>query len=201
MVLIHNRHGIYPVTKQVRDDPWLLDFMQPYIAETGDWYTCILPGFRCDFFSVPRAAWWFQPPNSGPGTAAAGVHDLWYACHWPDSSGASRKLADQWGMLEIFRDYGVAEWRAQIMYSAVRAGGGRAWRRKTDKSIEHNRLFGKFVPRGDHERLETIMHRGRAMAELMHILWKSWDKDKIDLLRRELKAVAAGHVDKALVNV
>ena len=201
MVLIHNRHGIYPATKLVREDPWLVDYMQPFLAETGDWITCLLPGFRCDHFSVPRPAWWFQPPNSGPGTAGAGIHDAWYACQWPDSSKASRKLADQWAFLEILRDYGVAEWRAQTMYKAVRIGSGPAWRRKTDEGIEHNRRFVKFVLRGDEERLETIMHRGRAMAELMHELWKSWEQGKIDLLRRELKAVAAGHVDNALINV
>jgi len=102
-------------------------------------------GFDTDFASVPRMFWSTFPPY-GRHTKAAVLHDYLYACQplvGPRTDGAvepdvrqlrriTRKEAD--GLFRrVMKELGVSMWRRNIMYRAVRFGGGRVWRRAARK--------------------------------------------------------------------
>lgn len=102
------------------DGNWLLvrDFL---CAVNGLWMT-IPAGFRTDLASVPRIFWAFFPPF-GRWDEAAVLHDYMYRV----GGSLSREDADACfhaGMLEC----GVPEWRAYIMWAAVRLFGGSSYK-------------------------------------------------------------------------
>lgn len=84
-------------------------------------------GFETDFASIPWGLWNLFPPL-GKWARPAIVHDFLY-----DRGGVlpsktySRKEADM-----IFREamsvVGVPAWRREVMFAAVRVGGGRGWK-------------------------------------------------------------------------
>jgi len=101
-------------------------------------------GFRWDGASVPRFLWWLGFWPDGKHRAAALVHDFIYIykgklpaeyfkaqyeghTFHPQYGSFSRKDCDRL-FRKMMRDGGVAEWRVQIMFYAVRWFGGFYWK-------------------------------------------------------------------------
>ena len=88
-------------------------------------------GFITDFASVPRwpVAYWL---TGNTAHRAAVIHDWLYDHGAPSLEGPpwliTRKQADLI-FLNAMKDSGVPGWRRWTMYTAVRAAGGRPWRR------------------------------------------------------------------------
>lgn len=88
-------------------------------------------GFEFDGASVPRVMWWLFPPF-GRYREAAAIHDYLYVEQKIRGEFISRDLADLnllWGM----EDLGVAWWKRQMIYRAVRLGGWVSYNQHTKK--------------------------------------------------------------------
>ena len=101
---------------------WVL--LEPYVRETLIGTVTVPAGFRTDLASVPWTVVWRKMYDKfGRWTGAAVVHDWFYRTQ-PD--GVTREQADR-----VFRDLmrrdGVPYGIVDIMYSAVRRHGWRAW--------------------------------------------------------------------------
>lgn len=95
------------------------------VGEEGSGETIHVPkGFVTDFASIPRLFWRLEPPLGRSGKAAV-VHDYLYATRGLDGR-YDRARCD-----EIFREamgvLGVPMIKRNIMWAAVRAGGGKGW--------------------------------------------------------------------------
>ena len=113
--------------------PWVLESECIYITEVEQarsvyWMGVIVipKGYRTDLASVPRipGIYWRV---GGKAVLPAIVHDWLYECGHPD---LTRKAADD-VFLEAMADEADPPWWStrQIMYRAVRLGGGAAWSR------------------------------------------------------------------------
>lgn len=92
-------------------------------AENSEDYIDVPAGFKTDFASVPRPFWSILPPD-GDYTQAAVLHDFLYR-----SKQRTREQSDE-VFLEAMQVLGVDEWKAQIMFLAVRTFGQIAWDNK-----------------------------------------------------------------------
>jgi hypothetical protein len=110
----------------------------------------VIPGgFQFDLASIPRALWSVIAPFE-LSIAAPVVHDWGYEhagaipVGMPSSSGTyptdvfTRAEVDAF-FLDIMRQEGVAWWRRQAAYRAVRLFGGRAWRTQPTPLTTHIR--------------------------------------------------------------
>lgn len=77
-------------------------------------------GFVTDFASIPRPLWW-RYPKSGKWNKAAVLHDYLYA-----TNGVTRAQADAL-FREALKVCDVNWWTRHVFYTAVRAGGWKAW--------------------------------------------------------------------------
>jgi len=105
---------------------WLVASPLSYdVGAEGSGETITVPaGTITDLASVPRPLWSLAPPD-GPWLKAAVIHDFLYATK--GMGGAySRAQADG-----IFREamgvLGVPGWQRQVLWAAVRIGGGGGW--------------------------------------------------------------------------
>jgi len=103
-------------------------------AESGE--TIVVPaGFLTDFASIPWGLWNLFPPL-GPWARPAIIHDFLYAtrgdgwafqrCWITRERPYARAEADAI-FREAMRVVGVDAWRREVMYRAVRLGGGGGW--------------------------------------------------------------------------
>lgn len=92
-------------------------------------------GFLTDFASIPRVFWRVIGPPTGFGSPygkAAVLHDFLYQC----PGRRTRKDCDD-VFLDAMEMSGVGRVRRTVIYLAVRAGGGAAWRNHRQKdSVE-----------------------------------------------------------------
>ncbi len=102
---------------------WDLEGNFRYITLAG--VTILVPkGFVTDLASVPRFAAGIIPPD-GPWVMAAIIHDYLYATQ--GLAGVfTRSQADDI-FREAMKDLGVNKVRRNVIYAAVRVGGGRGW--------------------------------------------------------------------------
>ena len=86
--------------------------------------------FRTDFASIPRPLWWFAPPI-GRYAAAAVCHDkLYHDAEW------CREDADKC-FYDLMLKLGVKQWKAWLMYQAVRKFGWMHYKPTEDKETTH----------------------------------------------------------------
>lgn len=78
-------------------------------------------GFQTDFASIPRLLWAFLPRWGKYGNAAV-IHDWLYWYQPRDRREADRIFLEGMEVLE------VSAWKRNVIYYAVRAFGGIAWR-------------------------------------------------------------------------
>ena len=84
--------------------------------------TYIIPsGFLTDFTSIPRAFRWLFSVVGAPHQVAAVAHDYMYS-----TAACTRAYADM-VFLDACKAMGVSNWKAQVMYRALRVGGWPAW--------------------------------------------------------------------------
>lgn len=87
-------------------------------------------GFRTDFASIPRWAWWLIGHPAGEYAQAAVLHDWLYSENadeqTPDYKPRTRKECDDI-FLEAMAVLDVAWWKRSLMHRAVRWQGWRAW--------------------------------------------------------------------------
>ena len=97
-------------------------------------------GLKTDGASIPRAFWGvIGSPLTGKYVKSAILHDALYA-----SEALPRKQCDEL-FREMLKAEGVSMWRRNTMYWAVRAGGGRVWKRHTKKSIDRGRRYCEVI--------------------------------------------------------
>jgi len=105
----------------------------------GEYNIIPADGFITDFLSIPVFARWLIPKTGGNDRSgvAAIFHDWLYSYPGINRTPASRKFAD-----DLFRDVlihlGVKRWKYNLMYAAVRVGGGRVY----GKPSKLNRMRG-----------------------------------------------------------
>ena len=115
---------------------WGLTEELSYMPSNGTDVIRVPKGFVTDLASIPRPFWVLLPPD-GPWTKAAVIHDFLYYTggtgvwnHHP--SGNTRKTpytraeAD-WILRDAMQDRGVGGFSREIIYLAVRVGGGAGW--------------------------------------------------------------------------
>lgn len=108
---------------------------QDFVFISPTWGTLVVPrGFVTDLASVPWFARWYVS-RDGDHLKAAVIHDYAYAKDSilaPISRGQwgrlDRRAADRL-FLEAMKVRGVRPAKAQVIYAAVRLGGGRSFRR------------------------------------------------------------------------
>lgn len=117
---------------------WALTKTITYTPSNGTDSITVPKGFVTDLASIPRWAWNILPPD-GPWAKAAVIHDFLYYTHgtgvWDRhpstltrSQPYTRAEAD-WILRDAMRDRCVGVTSRNIIYMAVRAGGGGAWGR------------------------------------------------------------------------
>lgn len=95
--------------------------------ETSNFVITVPKDFEFDCFSVPRGFRWLIPKVQERGNQAAALHDWLYNQRFVH--GLSRKQCDDI-FLEAMEVLGVARWRRELIYRAVRIGGGFKWNKK-----------------------------------------------------------------------
>jgi hypothetical protein len=96
----------------------------------------IIPkGLITDFASIPRFARWFISPDATWITVAALLHDVLYAGEWVD-----RQVADSI-FKQIMRYRKASFIKRNIVYFAVRLGGGFVWRKHDKIEVEQYRIL------------------------------------------------------------
>lgn len=134
LVLLDNK--IAPSIKEGRS-LWGLQRPLSYSPADRQQRITVPAGFVTDLASVPRWAWTLIPPD-GPWVKAAIIHNFLYATggtgKWKKHSAAitrlqpySRREADEI-MREGMANRGVGWISRNLIYTAVRIGGGRGWR-------------------------------------------------------------------------
>ncbi len=112
---------------------WVVD--SPISFIDNGYIITVKPGATTDGASIPRMFWdTIGGPFSGAYIAAALIHDQLYVTQGYDGF-FSRKEVDQIfhrAMLSL----GVSEWRARVMYWAVRIGGGSGWSKHTEDEVD-----------------------------------------------------------------
>lgn len=112
---------------------WLLWYRVPcdplrFVCAVGNRILTVPNRYVHDFASIPRTFWRLIGPPTGHGDGAAYgpaaiLHDWAYERQtWDDGTQMTRQQADAlfW---EAMMDLDVDEWRADVMYGAVRAFG------------------------------------------------------------------------------
>jgi hypothetical protein len=119
-----------PITYDVGRRTWLLllDYNYSYEGHT----LTAKAGYAFDLSSIPRPVWWLIAPNE-LSIVAPLFHDLLYEhqgtlpaeCVSPYRTYTRRETDDLF--LHLMREEGVAWWRRNAAYSAVRSAGGIYW--------------------------------------------------------------------------
>lgn len=110
-----------------RKDHWRL--VQAFAFVDGTDVYVAPPGFANDLASIPRVFWPILDPTNDVAPGAT-IHDWLYATRGfvcPGLPRISRAKADAI-FYRALRANGVGYLRAKAMWSAVRIGGGKAWR-------------------------------------------------------------------------
>lgn len=98
---------------------------QRYSVRWGRWIT-VPDGTQTDLASVPRLA--LPLIDDDDLAPAAVIHDYLYRSPWLHGR-PTRKMADKI-MRDLMTEDGVPGWKRRLVYWAVRAFGGRAWRKE-----------------------------------------------------------------------
>jgi hypothetical protein len=115
-------------------DVWRV--VSPFCLRTEIGIVTIRAGFGTDGASIPRLFWrMIGHPMTGDYIGAAVIHDGLYAAKL-----CGRPIADR-VFYELLLGYGVGMIRAGLMYGAVRAFGGLAWRTRRGDACRDARRF------------------------------------------------------------
>lgn len=142
-------HGWMSITKAVSGALHMGRFADRmyYLTKTISWKpgkqknlpaVTVPTGFVTDLASVPRIFWTIFPPD-GQYTYPAILHDYLY---W--SQHTSREEADLI-LMEAMKEFDVGSVSSEVIYAAVRVGGGRGWDSNNKlKSQGEKRILKRF---------------------------------------------------------
>jgi hypothetical protein len=100
----------------------------------------IKKGFIFDGVSIPRICWRVVGhPFETPLLLAALPHDILYATETFTQSECD------WIFIELMEELKINWVKRNLVYSAVRMGGGFVWRKHTKKSIENAKAYIRIV--------------------------------------------------------
>lgn len=108
-------------------------FLQEFMIETSQGKLTIPKNFRCDSASVPRIFWPIISPFDPGVREPAFAHDVLYRlpnARYIDGERITRKMADRVFYEELLESNLVPNWKARLMWMAVRLGGASSWRDK-----------------------------------------------------------------------
>jgi hypothetical protein len=114
---------------RVLSDRWILNESIRVAKGAAQVFT-VPAGFTTDLATVPRPLWLITGGKSGAHQRAAVCHD--YQCKVREMS--SKEAAQMF--LDIMHQDGVPDWRAWLMYWAVRLGGPRFKATAADRAQE-----------------------------------------------------------------
>jgi hypothetical protein len=112
-----------------------------YVPSNGTDRITVPKGFPTDLTSIPRFAWTLLPPD-GPWLKAAVIHDFLYrTCgrgvwlnqpngltrHCAPNVDCYRREEADWILRDAMKDRGVGVVKRNIIWAAVRLGGGGGW--------------------------------------------------------------------------
>jgi hypothetical protein len=133
------------------------DAPDPYSGQLG-------PGVLTDFASIPGIARGLVGEPTGKIVRAAIAHDWGYRCD-ADRSAKQKKAWDQ-TLLKLCRRDGMAPLQRVLVYSAVRAFGGGAW--KSGGKLLADKAFQQSV-------LDTKVIAKRVIAEFPTLFDDDWE--------------------------
>ena len=90
-------------------------------------------GFDTDYASVPRGLWNLYPPD-GPYSPAAWIHDYLYWYQEINGEPVERHEADE-VFLQAMASLGIGWFTRNVLYRAVRTGGGGPWKRARNERL------------------------------------------------------------------
>lgn len=109
-------------------------------------------GYRFDGASIPQFLWGIIGSRFEPDRLLAALrHDWAYLTHC-----ATRKQADALFRADLHAA-GVAAWKREAMYSAVRAFGGGSWPTSEADQAEINRVRAMLAGRDDRDKFLRMM--------------------------------------------
>lgn len=131
----------YPIIHYTgKDGEW--ELVEPYQITVKQAIITIGEGFRTDGASIPRlplTRWIIGEPMEGEYLPAALIHDGLYSAEI-----FKREICD--GIfLVLLKRCGINIIKRNLMYYAVRIGGGAVWARHTKQSVINARLFIKVI--------------------------------------------------------
>jgi|GEM_PF-1311398 len=107
----------------------------PFIVIINGTQLVIPAGIVFDYASIPRAFWCIMLPNDPDYQAASLHHDVAYQGElWERSYNDKLFLA-------AMTSTGVEKWKRNVMYAAVRLGGGFTYRKHTYETIQNVRML------------------------------------------------------------
>lgn len=104
-------------------------YQVPFQFQINDAIYIIPEGETTNFANIPRCMWSFFLPSDPDYAAAAGIHDILYA-----GEIFKRKYNDQ-VFLSALTTLEVPEFKRNLMYIAVRVGGGFSYKEHTVERI------------------------------------------------------------------
>ena len=123
---------------------WVLQSALSYVDSTVVHERIRIPAMLVtDFASIPRALWAWAPPTEYTHAAASLLHDFIYECHRYD-----RRTADAL-FHEAMRATGTRRTKAWLMWGAVRAFGGSAYRSGPARQAERLSAYRRLIEVAD----------------------------------------------------
>ncbi|RAK50957.1 DUF1353 domain-containing protein [Phenylobacterium deserti] len=133
LVLLDNKYT--PSIKKGRS-LWGLHDPLTYRPSDAEHTITVPKGFVTDLASIPRWAWTLVPPD-GPWVKGAVIHDFLYATRgtgaWKRQPAGNTREAPytraeaDWILRDALENRGVDVLRRNVIWLAVRLGGGRGW--------------------------------------------------------------------------
>lgn len=129
------------VTYDTKRNVWIVD--AEFTAPTKGHVLVVPQGFETDLASIPRAFWNIIAPYE-LSLPAPIVHDWLYRhggqivdrCVAGDCSATFTRAAADGFLLDLMQQEGVAWWRRQAAYYAVRTFGGKCWTKSSASTSE-----------------------------------------------------------------
>ena len=184
--LIHSDRLEYPVARLLGDGR-CRQLRRPFATRVGRTVRVLMPGLVINGGSVPRAAWWFQPPFTGCGVTGFWNHDADYDAH-----GVFRLIAD-FHLLVMHKWYGMRRVQRLIIFLAVLFGGHSAYKRGSGGN-----KYILYFDIAQEDEIRLALMRGEVVSRLMAEQDRSAAQHTRKFLQNEIDEVLAGGIDEFL---
>lgn len=186
--LIHSDRLEYPVSRLIEGGR-LRELTQPFATRVGRTVRVMMPGLKINGASVPRAAWWFQPPWTGVGVPGFWNHDADYDAH-----GVFRVIAD-FHLLVMHAWYGMRRFQRLIIFLCVLLGGHKAYKRGSGDNP-----YVLYFDIAQEDEIRLALKRGEKIAGIMAAKDRAGAEHTKQFLQNDINSVLAGDIDDFLKN-